>query len=158
MRFETLVQSITNPVWKIHHPLPIIGVFRKETHNPCIDDPHTNYLCTSPRKGVGYVSTKIPSHNAQGLYSKYALLSATTEEVNPDFLAITQIWLDSSISDAEFTIIGYTCFRKTGSQPFMLRTLTQVRDEAGTQHTTRKVTWTPKYFRSHQHCNLISHG
>ena len=73
---------------------------------------HRNYPTSNLKKGTERIPVKTLSTNAQGLYSKFALLSATIEEDDPDIITITETWLDSTITDAEFTPRGYTCFRK----------------------------------------------
>ena len=52
------------------------------------------------------------SFNAQSLCNKYALLKDLIYEQDPDVVAVTETFLDSSIDDAEFTPQGYKSFRK----------------------------------------------
>ena len=73
---------------------------------------HHNYPTSNLKKGTERIPAKILSMNAQGLYSKFALLSTTIEDEGPDIIAITETWLDSTITDVEFTPRGYTCFHK----------------------------------------------
>ena len=44
--------------------------------------------------------------------NKFLHLTDLVAEEDPDVIAITETWLDSSISDTEFTPGGYTTFRK----------------------------------------------
>ena len=67
---------------------------------------------TTIKKGNEHIPLSILSLNAQGLYSKFALFQAMIEEHNPDIIAVTETWLDASISDSEFTPQGYVIFRK----------------------------------------------
>ena len=67
---------------------------------------------TTIKKGNEHIPLSILSLNAQGLYSKFALFQAMIEEHDPDIIAVTETWLDASISDSEFTPQGYVTFRK----------------------------------------------
>ena len=71
-----------------------------------------NYPPTVLRRGQEHLPLSILSLNAQGLTSKFALLNDLIEEHSPDVLAITETWLDQSVSDSEFTPQGYISFRK----------------------------------------------
>ena len=63
-------------------------------------------------KGNEYVPLKIISFNARGLINKYAHLHSTIQEQEPDIIAITETFLDKTITDEEFTPSGFKCFRK----------------------------------------------
>ena len=66
---------------------------------------------TTIKKGNEHIPLSILSLNAQGLCSKFALFQAMIEH-DPDTIAVTETWLDASISDSEFTPQGYATFRK----------------------------------------------
>ena len=63
-------------------------------------------------KGNEYVPLKIISFNARGLINKYAHLHSLIQEQEPDIIAITETFLDKTITDEEFTPSGFKCFRK----------------------------------------------
>ena len=59
-----------------------------------------------------HIPLKIIYCNAQGLYNNFFQLTDLVAEEDPDVIAITETWLDSTIGDTEFTPGGYTTFRK----------------------------------------------
>ena len=59
-----------------------------------------------------HIPLKFVYFNAQWLYNKFLHLTDLVAEEDRDVIAITETWLDSSISDTEFTPGGYTTFRK----------------------------------------------
>ena len=64
------------------------------------------------KKGKEHIPLKVLSLNARGLTNKYTQLQNLIHEEKPDILAITETFLDKSISDNEFTPQGYKAFRK----------------------------------------------
>ena len=64
------------------------------------------------KRGKEFVPLKFISHNARDLRSKYINLHNLILEENPDVVAITETFLDTDISSAEFAPEGYQCFRK----------------------------------------------
>ena len=88
-----------------------------------------NYQTSNLRKGIERIPLNILSTNAQGLYSKFVLLSATIEDEYPDIITITETWLDSTITDAEFTPRGTPVSAKIGTHQTTPNTHTLTREE-----------------------------
>ena len=69
-------------------------------------------VCTHIKKNREYLPLNIAYFNAQGLYSKYHVLSDFIAENDPDIVVITETWLDKSVDSNEFNPDGYVSFRK----------------------------------------------
>ena len=71
-----------------------------------------SYPETTIKKGKEYIPLKFICTNARDLRNKYTNLQTLFEDENPDVVAITETFLDESISSTEFTPEGFQCFRK----------------------------------------------
>ena len=65
-----------------------------------LNDPNiaASRTCTVQRDGKEFLPIKIFQFNASRLYSKYHTLADFISENDPDVIAITETWLDKSVS------------------------------------------------------------
>ena len=83
--------------------------------NPLVATPQAYTII---KNGKEHPPLKMTQFNARCLYNKYHLLSDFIAENDPDILVITDTWLESSISNTEFTPESYCTFRRDRNVEF----------------------------------------